>query len=80
MATMRRSVVRLPDGAILLRMTPNERAILRALVDDLRTIVGDETPTPGLWEADDPPPLPSPTRMPTGRRGRHRATGPRRTR
>ena len=37
---MRRSVVRLPDGAILLRMTPNERAILRALVDDLRTIVG----------------------------------------
>lgn len=56
MATVRRSVVRLPDGAILLRMTPNERAILRALVDDLRTIVGDETPTPGLWEADDPPP------------------------
>src|SRR5688572_19637352 len=37
-------------------MTPNERAILRALVDDLRVIVGDETPTPGLWEADDPPP------------------------
>ena len=47
MATERRSVVRLPDGAILLRMTPNERAILRALVDDLRAIVGDETPTPG---------------------------------
>ena len=47
MATERRSVVRLPDGAILLRMTPNERAILRALVDDLRSIVGDETPTPG---------------------------------
>ena len=40
MATERRSVVRLPDGAILLRMTPNERAILRALVDDLRSIVG----------------------------------------
>ena len=58
MATVRLSVVRLPDGAILLRMTPNERAILRALVDDLRTIVGDETPTPGLWEADDPPPAP----------------------
>ena len=57
---MRRSVVRLPDGAILLRMTPNERAILRALVDDLRTIVGEETPTPGLWEADDPPPAPRP--------------------
>jgi hypothetical protein len=53
-ATVRPSVVRLPDGAILLRMTPNERAILRALVDDLRSIVGDETPTPGLWEADDP--------------------------
>ena len=60
MATVRPSVVRLPDGAILLRMTPNERAILRALVDDLRTIVGDETPTPGLWEADDPPPAPGP--------------------
>ena len=60
MATVRLSVVRLPDGAILLRMTPNERAILRALVDDLRTIVGDETPTPGLWEADDPPPAPGP--------------------
>ena len=60
MATVRLSVVRLPDGAILLRMTPNERAILRALVDDLRTIVGDETPTPGLWEADDPPPAPKP--------------------
>ena len=60
MATVRLSVVRLPDGAILLRMTPNERAILRALVDDLRTIVGDETPTPGLWEADDPPPAPRP--------------------
>jgi hypothetical protein len=59
-ATVRLSVVRLPDGAILLRMTPNERAILRALVDDLRTIVGDETPTPGLWEADDPPPAPGP--------------------
>ncbi len=55
MAAERRSVVRLPDGAILLRMTPNERAILRALVDDLRSIVGEETPTPGLWEVDDPP-------------------------
>ncbi len=55
MPTVRLSVVRLPDGAILLRLTPNERAILRALVDDLRSIVGDETPTPGLWEADDPP-------------------------
>lgn len=60
MATERRSVVRLPDGAILLRMTPNERAILRALVDDLRSIVGDETPTPGLWEADDPPAVSGP--------------------
>ena len=60
MATVRLSVVRLPDGAILLRLTPNERAILRALVDDLRSIVGDETPTPGLWEADDPPPAPGP--------------------
>ena len=59
MATARLSVVRLPDGAILLRMTPNERAILRALVDDLRAIVGDETPTPGLWEADDPLPAPA---------------------
>jgi Domain of unknown function (DUF2017) len=59
-ATPRLSVVRLPDGAILLRMTPNERAILRALVDDLRVIVGDETPTPGLWEADDPPPAAGP--------------------
>ena len=55
MATARLSVVRLPDGAILLRMTPNERAILRALVDDLRAIVGDETPTPGMWDADDAP-------------------------
>ena len=60
MATVRLSVLRLPVGAILLRMTPNERAILRALVDDLRTIVGDETPTPGLWEADDQPPAPGP--------------------
>jgi hypothetical protein len=59
-AAVRLSVVRLPDGAILLRMTPNERAILRALVDDLRAIVGDETPTPGLWEADDPPPAAGP--------------------
>ena len=60
MATERLSVVRLPDGAILLRMTPNERAILRALVGDLRAIVGDETPTPGLREADDPPPAAGP--------------------
>ena len=52
MASMRRSVVRLPDGAILLRLGENERSIVRALVDDLRAIVGDETPTPGLWEAD----------------------------
>ena len=60
MATARLNVVRLPDGAILLRMTPNERAILRALVGDLRAIVGDETPTPGLREADDPPPAAGP--------------------
>jgi hypothetical protein len=49
---MARSVVRLQDGAILLRMTDNERAILRALVDDLHAIVGDETPAPGLTDAD----------------------------
>ena len=66
MAAVRLSVVRLPDGAILLRMTPNERAILRALVDDLRAIVGDETPTPGLWEADDPPPPAGPDADATG--------------
>jgi hypothetical protein len=48
---MPRSVVRLPDGAILLRLGDNERAIVRSLVGDLRAIVG-ETPTPGLWEAD----------------------------
>jgi hypothetical protein len=59
-ATARLNVVRLPDGAILLRMTPNERAILRALVGDLRAIVGDETPTPGLWEAEDPRPAAGP--------------------
>jgi len=56
---MRRSVVRLPDGAILLRMTRNERAIVRALVGDLRTIIGDETPAPGVSQvadqADDSP-------------------------
>jgi hypothetical protein len=67
-ATARLSVVRLPDGAILLRMTPNERAILRALVDDLRVIVGDETPTPGLWEADDPPPAVGPVTEEAGDR------------
>jgi hypothetical protein len=54
-AAMPRSVVRLPDGAILLRMTDSERAILRALVDDLHTIVGDETPAPGLTDADGTP-------------------------
>ena len=52
MAAMRPSVVRLPDGAILLRLSENERSIIRALVGDLRTIVGDETPTPGVSEAD----------------------------
>ena len=54
MAAMRRSVVRLPDGAILLRLSPNQRAIVRALVDDLRTIVGEESPTPGMSDADAP--------------------------
>jgi hypothetical protein len=48
---MRRSVVRLPDGAIMLRLSENERSIIRALVGDLRTIIGDQTPTPGVWEA-----------------------------
>ena len=49
---MRRSVVRLPDGAILLRLSDNERAIVRALIHDLRAIVGEETPTPGVWVSD----------------------------
>ena len=52
MAAMRRSVVRLPDGAILLRLGENERSIVRALIADLRSIIGEETPTPGVWEAD----------------------------
>jgi hypothetical protein len=40
-ASMRDSVVRLPDGSIVLRLVARERSILRALLGDLREIVGE---------------------------------------
>src|SRR4051794_12387453 len=55
MAAMTPSVVRLPDGTIGLRLGRRERSIMRALVDDLRQIVGEETTPPGLSDADDEP-------------------------
>src|SRR5436309_2375101 len=53
MASMAASVVRLPDGAIALRLATRERAIVRALVADLRAIVGEETTPPGVTDATD---------------------------
>jgi Domain of unknown function (DUF2017) len=50
---MRDSVVRLPDGTIGLRLVERERSILRALLGDLREIVGEEAAPPGLIELDD---------------------------
>jgi hypothetical protein len=50
---MRDSVVRLPDGTIGLRLVERERSILRALLGDLREIVGEEAAPPGLVELDD---------------------------
>jgi hypothetical protein len=52
-ASMRDSVVRLPDGTIGLRLVERERSILRALLGDLREIVGEEAAPPGLVELDD---------------------------
>jgi hypothetical protein len=52
-ASMRDSVVRLPDGTIGLRLVERERSILRALLGDLREIVGEEAAPPGLIELDD---------------------------
>jgi hypothetical protein len=56
MASMQQSVERLPDGTIGLRLVDRERRILHALVDDLRTIIGEAPPPPGLtsWDDDDP--------------------------
>ena len=54
MASMRDSVVRLPDGTIGLRLVERERSILRALLGDLREIVGEEADPPGLTELDEP--------------------------
>ena len=54
MASMRDSVVRLPDGMIGLRLVERERSILRALLSDLREIVGEEADPPGLTEFDEP--------------------------
>ena len=53
MASMRDSVVRLPDGTIGLRLVARERSILRALLGDLREIVGEEADPPGLTEVDE---------------------------
>ena len=53
MASMRDSVVRLPDGTIGLRLVERERSILRALLGDLREIVGEEADPPGLTELDE---------------------------
>jgi hypothetical protein len=53
MASMAPSVVRLADGVVGLRLNARERTILRALLDDLRSIVGEETVPPGLSDADD---------------------------
>jgi len=50
---MRDSVVRLPDGTIGLRLVERERSILRALLGDLREIVGEEADPPGLTELDE---------------------------
>lgn len=50
---LERSIVRDGDGSIGLRFVPRERAILRALVGDLRDLVGPETPAPGLETAED---------------------------
>lgn len=54
---MRDSVVRLPDGTIGLRLVERERSILRALLGDLREIVGEEPDPPGMTplEGDDDP-------------------------
>jgi hypothetical protein len=52
-ASMRDSVVRLPDGTIGLRLVERERSILRALLGDLREIVGEEPDPPGLSALDD---------------------------
>jgi hypothetical protein len=55
-ALMRESVVRLPDGSIALRLVEREREILRALLGDLREIVGEEVDPPGLsvvYEAEE---------------------------
>lgn len=48
------SIIRQEDGAIGLRLVPRERSILRALVGDLRELIGEETPAPGIEEADEP--------------------------
>ena len=53
MASMRDSVVRLPDGTIGLRLVERERSILRALLGDLREIIGEEADPPGLTELDE---------------------------
>jgi len=52
-ASMRDSVVRLPDGTIGLRLVERERSILRALLGDLREIVGAEADPPGLTELEE---------------------------
>jgi hypothetical protein len=57
-ASMPDSVVRLPDGTIGLRLVARERTVLRALLGDLRDIVGEPPDPPGLLPIDeeaDPP-------------------------
>jgi Domain of unknown function (DUF2017) len=51
-ASMRDSVVRLRDGTIALRLVERERTILRAMLGDLRDIVGTEPDPPGLSAFD----------------------------
>src|SRR5215207_4496623 len=50
---MRESIRRLRDGTIALRLVERERVIVRALVSDLREIIGDTAPVPGLTEIDE---------------------------
>lgn len=50
--SLQQPVVRRPDGTIALRLATRERAVLRALLGDLREIVGEQSPPPGLTLAD----------------------------
>lgn len=53
MADLAPRMHRTADGAIALALTRRERTIIRALVDDLRALVGDASLPPGLTEDAD---------------------------